>query len=55
MVQCPVCSSAVNEAVSMLKVEKDAKTHYFCSNTCMKRFKSDSQKYLKPVVAAPKA
>ena len=47
MVKDPVCGADVNEAQSMLKVEKDGVTHFFCSNSCLKRFKSDTNKYLK--------
>ena len=53
MVKDPVCGADVNEEKSGLKVEKDGATHYFCSTGCMKRFKSDTKRYLKP--AAPKA
>ena len=53
MVKDLVCGADVDETKSILKVEKDGATHYFCSTSCQKRFKSDSQKYLKAV--APKA
>ena len=47
MVKDPVCGADVDDKKSMLKVDKDGATHFFCSNSCMKRFKSDSAKYLK--------
>jgi Cu+-exporting ATPase len=50
MVKDPVCGANVDEAKSILKIEKDGATHFFCSKSCMKRFKSDSQKFLKPAV-----
>jgi len=46
MVKDIVCKADVDETKSMLKVEKDGATHYFCSTGCMKRFKADSKKYL---------
>lgn len=54
MVKDLVCGSDVDETKSMLKLEKDGLTHYFCSNSCLKRFKSDTKRYLKPAAAAPK-
>lgn len=50
MVKDPVCGMDVDEKKSGLKVEKDGATHFFCSNGCMKKFKADTAKYLKPVV-----
>ena len=47
MVKDPVCGMEVDEKKSLLKLDKDGVTHFFCSNSCMKRFKSDSQKFLK--------
>ena len=47
MVKDIVCGADVDETKSMLKVEKDGATHFFCSNSCIKRFKADAQKYLK--------
>ncbi len=46
MVKDPVCGSAVDEAKSMLKVDKDGATHYFCSTMCMKKFKGNSKRYI---------
>ena len=45
MVKDPVCGSDVNEAKSILKIDKDGSTHYFCSTMCMKKFKSHSKKF----------
>jgi YHS domain-containing protein len=51
MVKDLVCGADVNEKQSMLKVDKDGSTHYFCSTGCLKRFKADSQKYIKAAAA----
>jgi len=47
MVKDPVCGAEVDDKKALLKLDKDGVTHYFCSNSCLKRFKSDSQKFLK--------
>ena len=51
MVKDPVCGMDVDEKKSVLKVEKEGATHFFCSTGCMKRFKADRNKFLK---ATPK-
>lgn len=47
MVKDLVCGSDVDETKSILKVDKDGATYFFCCTKCVKKFKSDSQKYLK--------
>jgi len=46
MVKDLVCGADVDETKSILKVEKDGKTYFFCCTSCQKKFKSDSQKFL---------
>jgi Cu+-exporting ATPase len=50
MVKDPVCGSDVDEMKSILKVDKDGATYFFCCTKCVKKFKSDSARYLKPAV-----
>ena len=53
MVKDLVCGANVDETKSILKVEKDGVTHYFCSTSCQKRFRADRKKYLKAEAVSP--
>jgi P-type Cu+ transporter len=43
----PVCGMKVNPATSQYIHEKDGRKHYFCSQGCEQKFKSDPEKYVR--------
>src|SRR2546425_13250851 len=45
-VKDPVCGMTVDPASARYRLEHAGKTHYFCSNHCVEKFKADSEKYL---------
>ncbi len=44
----PVCEMTVDEETSAGSYDYEGKTYYFCSESCIKRFKSDPEFFLKP-------
>jgi P-type Cu+ transporter len=51
----PVCGMKVNPATAKWTAEHGAKTYYFCSESCLRRFEADPQKYLAPASFDPTA
>src|SRR5947209_19532468 len=45
-VKDPVCGMTVHPASARYRLEHAGKTHYFCSNHCVEKFKADPEKYL---------
>ena len=44
----PVCGMAVRRETAKWTTEHDGRTHYFCNERCLKRFREDPDKYLQP-------
>ena len=50
----PVCGMTIDAAEAVGSVDQDGRTYYFCSTTCLERFKADPRKYLgRAVETAP--
>ncbi len=45
MIKDPVCGMEVDESKA-LKLQKDGKTYYFCSSSCVTKFKANPEQYL---------
>ncbi|MFB3854386.1 MAG: YHS domain-containing protein [Vicinamibacterales bacterium] len=46
-VKDPVCGMTVETASAKHKTTHDGKTYYFCSESCLEKFKADPAKYIK--------
>jgi YHS domain-containing protein len=44
----PVCGMQVDTSTSLLSLEHDGTTYWFCSKGCMLEFRDDPEKYLAP-------
>jgi YHS domain-containing protein len=44
----PVCGMEVDTSMSLLSVEHDGTTYWFCGKGCLLEFKEDPAKYLDP-------
>lgn len=44
--QDPVCKMKVNKKEAKFSSEYNGEKHYFCSNNCQEKFKSDPKKYI---------
>jgi Cu+-exporting ATPase len=44
----PVCGMEVDTSTSLLSLEHDGTTYWFCSKGCMLEFRDDPEKYLAP-------
>jgi YHS domain-containing protein len=44
----PVCGMEVDTSTSLLSLEHDGTTYWFCSKGCMLEFRDDPEKYLSP-------
>ena len=42
----PVCGMTIDPATAAGKVEHHGKTYYFCSDSCVQKFKADPERYL---------
>lgn len=42
----PVCKMIVGESIP-IKADFSGKTYYFCSTSCLEKFKSNPNKYIK--------
>ena len=58
VVKDPVCGMDVSAPSDERKFEYEGKTYFFCSSSCLEKFKNDPEKYLgrteKPQKAAPR-
>jgi len=41
----PVCGMDVSESAAAGKLESGGKTFFFCSSSCMEKFRKDSKRY----------
>lgn len=41
----PVCGMEVSEAAAAGKLESNGKTYFFCSSSCMEKFRKDAKRY----------
>jgi P-type Cu+ transporter len=48
----PVCGMDVDPATARHRLDHAGKTYYFCSDGCLKKFRSDSDRYLNPKASA---
>jgi P-type Cu+ transporter len=53
LVKDPVCNMDVDPATAAGSAEYKAKTYYFCSPGCVKRFNADPERYLAPRPSIP--
>jgi Cu+-exporting ATPase len=49
----PVCGMTITPADAVGHVEHRGETHYFCSESCLKQFQADPQKFLEPAGPEP--
>ncbi len=48
----PVCGMTVDPQHAAGSYQHDGRTYYFCSSSCLNRFKADPERYLQPAQAA---
>jgi Cu+-exporting ATPase len=48
MIKDPICGMEVDESKA-LKLQKDGKTYYFCSSSCVTKFKANPEQYLRRI------
>ncbi len=48
MTKDPICGMEVDESKA-LKLQKDGKTYYFCSSSCVTKFKANPEQYLRRI------